>query len=298
VSKAKKKRARPNPGEPKKTRWELSAERENARRQKKAPLFFHAGLVPRATPEEREARFGDEFRARIEREDLERRQKEADAEDNAREQVRNLVTPEQFTELEEKRSDDRPNYWRLVLHRIHEARAPKAPTEFQASLAPLEARTRADVRRRLPLFVELPSGDVVPAVVDGKAIPIEQIAAEHGLDTDHPELVVPESCPGCGWKPGPGDGVRFNFHDPNCAHFRAFLLGLSENCADCKAIHRKYAGAPYGVCPAHLERTLACQQEGCIPGPPPREYLASCGEFCQRCGVSMRAEPYRAPEAA
>jgi hypothetical protein len=37
------------------TRWEKSAERENARRRRDAPLFVAAGIVPLATPEEREA---------------------------------------------------------------------------------------------------------------------------------------------------------------------------------------------------------------------------------------------------
>lgn len=41
--------------EPKDKDWKKAAQRENARREKAAPLLFHAGLIPKATPEDREA---------------------------------------------------------------------------------------------------------------------------------------------------------------------------------------------------------------------------------------------------
>lgn len=94
-------------------KWEKSAERENERRRRDAPLLFWAGLVPKATAAERkqmieersaylETRF-DELHARFElKAELYRRR------------VAFLVTPAELLALDEKRNKYPPGPEYLV----------------------------------------------------------------------------------------------------------------------------------------------------------------------------------------
>lgn len=285
------------PKGPPKTRWEKSADRENERRRAKAPLFFHAGLVPKVTPEEREARFGPAFQGQIEREDLERIQRENERGGELRERVRAIVSAEKFAELEERtgRWLSVASYYGPILDEL--------VRDATSLPEPAPARLRV---RRLPilqeaLFLEVPGHGEVPAVIDGKAIPHAVIAAELGVDVDAPPcLPPPVPCPDCGWLPKmwpPASKLELDVHPMTCPSLRAVMLGLRENCAACRVRH--HSGPPNPPCEAHRARALACQAEGCVPGPDPMKKDYTIGrEFCQRCLSSMQAAPYMRLRAA
>lgn len=276
----KKKRVR-KPKGPLKTRWEKSADRENDRRRKKASLFVHAGIVPLATPAEREAKFGGA------REEAER----SFEEDRIRRERRGA-------ELEERGRGwpSEEHYYGFILEEMaREARGGSHAKPIEVPAAPPAPPQAVQT----PLFMVLPTGAEVAAVVEGKAIPQVELAAEHGVDLSAPMLIPAKPCPDCGWFPLPPEKSKtldLHVHPPGCPGFRAFLLGMSENCPDCKAHHARIAGAPRGACEVHHARCLACAHEGCIPGPAPARWSYASGEFCQRCWISMRAPPYLRPE--
>src|SRR5690242_10847000 len=127
-----------------KDRWEMSAERENERRRKKAPLLVHAGLVPLATAEERREKFGD-ARARAEREHDERQRIEDARGAELRDQVRTKVSPEKFAELQERRGmwPSDAAFFGYILKELERDAAPAtAPlagaTQNAASLGPAQ----------------------------------------------------------------------------------------------------------------------------------------------------------------
>lgn len=83
-------------------RWEKAAERENARRAAKAPLFVYAGLVPRTTAAEQKAkveRVQDGLACRLAAHDEESRRKI----DVMRADLRALVGDEAMAALDAKR---------------------------------------------------------------------------------------------------------------------------------------------------------------------------------------------------
>lgn len=83
-------------------RWEKAAERENARRESRAPLFVHAGLVPRTTAAEQKAkveRVQDDLARRLVAHDEQSRRKI----DVMRADLRALVGDEAMTALDSRR---------------------------------------------------------------------------------------------------------------------------------------------------------------------------------------------------
>lgn len=125
------------PPKPKLSKWEASAARENERRRRKAPLFFHAGLVPMATPEEREGMFGPAFRERLDREDAKRQAAEEALGVKLTAEVQALVTAEKFAELEERlaRFPSRASFYRGILDELRrpaEEPPPRASTTSPA----------------------------------------------------------------------------------------------------------------------------------------------------------------------
>lgn len=288
---AKKKRVRKPPG-PTKTRWEKSAERENARRWKKAPLFVYGGLVPLATPAERQEHIeliwkdGDRRREAQEQQDAARGQE-------LREKVRARVTPEKFAELEVRYTTSKfPSeaiFFSHVNDELDRAEGLRLPVA-------LPKRARREQPQQGTLFAELPSGAEVPAVAEGHTLSLAAIAAEHGIElaTAGPELPPSPGCSDCGWVgPAPGEVssvINVNVHPRSCPAMRAFILGLRENCPDCRK--RRYSSAPASTpCEVHHARTLACEAEGCIPGPPTSPH--DDDPSCQRCRISMEAPPYK-----
>lgn len=300
------KRVRKSKGAPKivRTRWEKSADRENERRRAKAPLFVHAGVVPLATPEQRQVqiegglrRFEEQRQATVLREEQEAITK--------REDVRGRVTPEEFAKLEARcqSRDGRvfggyPSlwfYWTSIIDSLNNAGKPSMH-EVDASAGRVLARER-DVQTEL--FAVAPTGVEIALVADGLAVSKAVLAEAHGIDLNReaqPELPPAPPCPDCGWSPSPPGTLAvadMNIHEGCCPSLRALILGLSERCVDCKGRSGLYSTSFWGPCEAHRARTLACAHEGCIPGPSPYSYMD--GEFCTRCKINMRAPPYWLP---
>lgn len=302
ASKAKKRK----PKGPPRTRWEKSADNENLRRWNKAPLFVHAGLIPLATPEEREAKFGD-ARERAERGIAEMDARNAALAAGYREQVQARVSAEELAELDVKVERwglaNAFMFWGSVIRDLDKAAGVVEP------VVAMVAAPRARVAQ-LPLFVVAEkTGADVPLVRDGKLRPVSDLAAD-GCETD-PEKRVAEHvppelrgpCPDCGWVSGGiFIGALSKVHPSGCPSLRAFLLGLFEQCADCKARGNRRDGSC--ACEAHRARTLTCALEGCVPGPAPKKpaYLAdSPHQFCQRCWLNIRCmeeQPYLRPAEA
>lgn len=269
-------------------RWERSADRANERSRRKAPLFFAAGLVPIVTAAERKAKLGGAHRRAIEH-DRERLRVEAEKGAEFREQVRLQVSAEKFAELEGRRHERATEaaFWGSVLDALLDrevARIETAPSLRDMPEPP------SPPQPQVALFGELPGGKVVPLVAEGHALPLEQVAAEHGVDLTAPELPDPPPCPDCGWVWRPYDKLAFNIHSPGCPGLRAVLLGLRENCADCKARRKLYARPFWGPCDAHRARTLACATDGCIPGPSDDPDVKI--EICTRCRIYIGAPAY------
>lgn len=284
---AKKKRARKPKGPPK-TRWEKSADLENARRWNRAPLFVHAGLVPLATPAERQVVI-ERHRTLAEQGHEERQRAEAARGVELREKVRALVSPEKFAELEAQRHfPNDAGFYDRVLRQIEGRDKPPVIER------PVRRLPMAPVQ--VPLFVGVTADLDTPAVVEGRAVPIEVIAAEHGLVVVAPGDELPPSpgCVDCGWVAGPDTTPgKPNVHDQCCPSMRGLLLGLRESCPACRT--KVYSTAPNPTCEVHRARTLTCQREGCIPGPPrgsDAKYATPGDEFCERCGINMKAPPY------
>lgn len=285
---AKKRRAR-KPKGPQKTRWEKSADAENARRWKRAPLFVHAGLVPLATPEERQV-IVERHRTLAEQGQEERLRVAAARGVELRERVRELVSHEKFAELEaQPHWPDDAGFFDRVLRKIEGRDQPPVLVERTVRRLPM-------VPVQAPLFVGVEADLDTPAVVEGRAVPIDVIAAEHGIAAFVGEELPPSpGCIDCGWVSGPGkDPADLNVHNLSCPSMRAFILGLEENCEACRT--KRYSTVPSPPCEAHRARTLTCQREGCIPGPPRRGWIAKTAspgdEFCQRCGINTKAPPY------
>ena len=277
-----------------KKRWERSADRANERLRTKQPLLVAAGIVPLVTPDDRKAKLGDaRRRARIDSAARERAQAAKGVE--LREEVRQRLGPEKFAEIEGRRHGltSEAQFWGGILDGIRNRENGKL--DGAASLRDMPDPTPLLPAPQVALFGELPSGETVPLVVAGHTRALEDIAAEHGIDLAAPQRPDPPPCPDCGWTWKPYDALVYNLHNPNCPSWRAFLLGMDEGCADCKATAKRYSRPPGGPCEAHRARTLACAREGCIPGPPKHHYM---GEACQRCGISIGAAPYARPKAA
>ena len=159
---------------------------------------------------------------------------------------------------------------------------------------------------QVPLFVALGGGvkgrkgTVIPAVEDGRAVPLEALTARYagGRPIRVPKAARPP-CPDCGWKPVVEQRrsilapVALNAHPLGCPSLRARLLGMSEGCVECKR-------RPWGPCEEHRERTLTCQREGCIWGPrhPSRwSYMRDAQRYCQRCWRAEGSAPYLPPRS-
>lgn len=257
------------PKAPPKTRWEKSADRENERRLKKAPLLVTMGVIPLVTADERERKHlqGEAIIAALEEEG------EAELVLKAlvlRAELEATLTPEEIAHVDAGRKAlPSGTVWDLDLWSgaIKEKLAvglPKAPT-YKAKLREIDQEVLDRQRRQLPLF----KSDELPAELPP---PREQ--------------TVPD-CPDCGWKPK-GTIFSHNIHRADCPGFRAFLLGLWERCEPCKEARRQGGRA----CEAHLLRTRACASEGHIPvltahpyphpSAPDAKHIA-----CERCSVSL-----------
>jgi hypothetical protein len=261
-------------------RWDRSADRANERIRAKQPLFVAAGIVPLVTANQRRALIEDAH-ARIEAERVQKADEDRRAGAEFREHVRQRVTPEEFTALDDRkfRLDNDRLFWGSILHELD--KKTESPT-------PDPPRVRRRVQ--LPLFVESRADGDVPVAIDGRFTLPQEVAdavAARAAGEDEPG---DEPCQDCGWKPVGRFNMALtaNVHPLFCPSLRAKLLGLEEGCADCKG--------RTGPCDAHRARAHACARDGCIPGPPRHWYMS--GEACQRCGISMKAAPYARPQAA
>lgn len=282
MTKARKPKAPPlTPEEKERRRWERSAERDRERQMKRHPLFVVTGAVKLQTPEERRARHEAGLVLSAQR-DAAEKQRHAERLAAARDKVVALATPNALAALD-ARFARFPVSMRPELYEEAFLELTGQPSQAgQAVAAYQESRARVKLGAR--------------AIREGRAKQIDLFAPAFGEDRrargDDPipgpeafaEQPVPP-CADCGWDRAiPASALAFNLHPATCPTLRGLLLGMSEACADCKAL-------PRGCCPAHRARCLACDAEGHLPHWPATGYRSLVGRpYCARCGVVLPSE--------
>lgn len=260
---SKPKRAK-KPKAPPKTRWEKSADRENARRLTKAPLLVAMGVTPLVTAEERQAKHEASMAAAEAQREQHRAKGEAEAA-AVRVELEATLTPDELAHVDATRSALPTghgwdvSHWRKAIHAKREA---SSPTTMPAEPEELASDPRRQVR-----VAPTPQLSLFESNDDPGEAPV---SLEH---------VVPP-CDDCGWKPAKSP-FAYNLHRFDCPGLMGFLVGLWERCGECKEAREKGGRA----CEAHLARTRACAKEGHIPGPSKRP--DECEIACQRCTVGM-----------
>lgn len=257
---------KPKTPKPKKTRWEQSADRENDRRWKKAPLFVHAGIVPLATPEERQAKHERGAEAQKARLEEAERRREADAVKAAsvRLEVAALVPADDLARMDRSVQTYPQDYalpfW---IEKLAKARGEKPKTEpVIAAKRVFKKKLAAEAARQLPIF-----GPPPPT-------PEEILAVE-------PEPEPRRPCRECGWIfDDSGKG-----HPMTCAALRGFFLGLARGCAAC----RSRRDSPNGACDEHLADAKRCEAEGHVPCRATKGYRTG-RTICSRCDISLDSE--------
>ncbi len=251
------------PKAPPKSRWEKSADRENARRLAKAPLLVSMGVLPLVTAEERQTKHERRMAALEAQREEDQARLEAEV-TAVRVELEAKLTAEELAHVDATRPSypEGPSWdlthWRKAIDAktaTHEPPLPKA-TDGQIASDPRRSR-RADPTPQLSLF-------------EPNNVPVDEPV--------HLDRAPP--CDDCGWKPGETP-FAFNIHRQDCPGLRAFFAGLWDRCDACKVTRQKGGRA----CEDHLARTRACAKEGCIPGPSKRPNESEVA--CQRCGAGM-----------
>jgi len=264
-------------------RWEKAAEREALRARKKGPLLLAVGAVVLPSPEEKRRR----HEAAKAQQEIDWARKEAEEEANAVEARAAFVavaTPEQLAAIDEKIEKYprllHPNVYRAALRELQGIPEP-VPT-YQTSLAAQKARRaeeRAQGPRQTVFFAE--ELGLLPKP-DAKGKPA--VAVDDG---------PPPICPDCGWdRTLPSSKLSFNLHPDACPSRRGFMLGMSTNCAACKALR-------YGCCADCRAKVVECDEHGHLPHWPTKpEYIVAIGRpTCERCAVTLSMDAL-APRAA
>jgi hypothetical protein len=254
------------PPAPPKTRWEKSADRENERRRKKAPLFVHAGVVPLATPEERQQRYERGLETRLAGlREQEKQQAEKGAKAAAvREEIARLVSPEELAEMDRVRGSYPSNhdysvgFWAEKLAALRgETKKPAVVIEKRT----LRKKLAAEAARQLPLFEPPPP------------TPEEILAAPDPIPEPRPP------CRECGFLFDSGKP-----HPVTCAALIGLFAGLAHGCEAC----RSRRDSPNGACNEHLAAAKLCETEGHVPHVPTKGYRAGW-TVCSRCDVTVPA---------
>lgn len=264
-------------------RWQKAADRELARAMKKYPLLVSAGLITLPTPEEKRAKH-EAYIVQRELDEAKRDAEEIAKVAEARATFVAIASPEQLAALDASLE----RFPRLFHARRYEDAArelhgiPEPVPTHQIDLANRKQR-RQEARAKGPLMPSLWPEENERRVA----------ARARGNDPAHvDEEDHRPPCPSCGWdRVISTSKLAFNLHPKSCPSRRGLMLGMSRNCADCKALR-------FGCCPSCLEAVSTCDREGHLPHWPTKPpYIVAIGRpTCSRCDVTLPLEsmPQRA----